>query len=70
MAASTGAAPSQMQSVVQYAPNSIGADAPIGASTTSRIYTSLTDVTLGQLGDQATQGEVTAPAAFEQPQPP
>jgi hypothetical protein len=45
MAASAVAAPSQMPSVVKHAPNSIGADAPIGASTTSRIYTSLTDVT-------------------------
>src|ERR1700761_7861230 len=45
MAASTGAAPSQMPSVVKHAPNSIGANAPIGTSTTSRIYTSLTDVT-------------------------
>jgi transposase len=39
-------APSKGPSVAEHAPNSIRADAPIAASITSRIYTSLTDVTL------------------------
>jgi hypothetical protein len=41
------AAPSKVPSVAEHAPNSIGAMAPIGTSTTSPNYTSLTDATLG-----------------------
>jgi hypothetical protein len=46
MAAITVAAPSQMPSVAKHPFSSTGADTPFAASTTSRIYTSLTDVTL------------------------
>jgi hypothetical protein len=45
MAAITVAAPSQMPSVAKHPSSSTGADTPLAASTTSRIYTSLTDVT-------------------------
>ena len=45
MAAITVAAPSQMPSVAKHPFSSTGADTPFAASTTSRIYTSLTDVT-------------------------
>src|SRR5689334_12685112 len=39
------AAPSKVPPVAQHPPNSIGATAPIGTSTTLPNYTSLTDVT-------------------------
>jgi hypothetical protein len=46
MAAITVAAPSQMPSVAKHPFSSTGADTPFAASTTSRIYTSLMDVTV------------------------
>jgi uncharacterized coiled-coil protein SlyX len=45
------AAPSKVPPVAQHPPNSIGATAPIGTSTTLPNYTSLTDVT-EPVGDQ------------------